>query len=88
MRRIAPQRLADVFDFEALVNVELLVFRKAQHGDSRGHFFAAAAEAMRRILVKHARAKGRHKRGGGMERVDLKPECVTAESSPFDLLAE
>jgi RNA polymerase sigma factor (TIGR02999 family) len=39
--------------------------------DSRGHFFAAAAEAMRRILVENARRKGRHKRGGGLTRLDL-----------------
>lgn len=39
--------------------------------DSRGHFFAAAAEAMRRILINHARDKRRLKRGGGWRRVDL-----------------
>jgi RNA polymerase sigma factor (TIGR02999 family) len=39
--------------------------------DSCGHFFAAAAEAMRRILVENARRKGREKHGGGRERVDL-----------------
>src|SRR5215467_10070676 len=36
--------------------------------ESRGHFFAAAAEAMRRILINHARDKGRFKRGGGLQR--------------------
>jgi RNA polymerase sigma factor (TIGR02999 family) len=40
--------------------------------DGRGHFFAAAAEAMRRILVERARRKGRHKRGGEWERVAWK----------------
>jgi RNA polymerase sigma factor (TIGR02999 family) len=39
--------------------------------NGRGHFFAAAAEAMRRILVESARRKGRHKHGGGRERIDL-----------------
>ena len=39
--------------------------------DGRGHFFAAAAEAMRRILVEAARRKGRQKRGGGLRRVEL-----------------
>ena len=39
--------------------------------DSRGHFFAAAAQAMRRVLMNHARDKGRLKRGGGKHRVDL-----------------
>src|SRR3990172_6265430 len=49
-----------------LVDVE-----KVQHWDSRGHFFAAAAEAMRRILVEQARKRGRLKRGGDRQRVDL-----------------
>jgi RNA polymerase sigma factor (TIGR02999 family) len=39
------------------------------HWDGRGHFFAAAAEAMRRILVENARRKSRHKHGGGFQRV-------------------
>jgi RNA polymerase sigma factor (TIGR02999 family) len=42
-----------------------------QHWDNRGHFFAAAAEAMRRILVENARRKGRQKHGGGLIRHDL-----------------
>ena len=67
--------------------IRLVDVDKAQHWDSRGHFFAVAAEAMRRILVEHARAKGRHKRGGGMERVDLDSTCAIAESSQFELLA-
>ena len=50
-----------------LVDVE-----KAQHWDSRGHFFAAAAEAMRRILVEQARRKERVRHGGEFERVDLR----------------
>src|SRR5262250_1962320 len=41
------------------------------HWDGRGHFFAAAAEAMRRILIEQARRKGRKKRGGDADRVDL-----------------
>src|SRR3954464_12620232 len=41
------------------------------HWNSRGHFFAAAAEAMRRILIEKARRKGRDKHGGGCQRVDL-----------------
>jgi RNA polymerase sigma factor (TIGR02999 family) len=45
--------------------------RRDQHWNSRGHFFAAAAEAMRRILVENARRKGRRKHGGGRQRVDL-----------------
>src|SRR5262245_15430236 len=53
----------------------------------RGHFFAAAAEAMRRILVDGARRKQRHKRGGGHRRVDLEEHEVPVESSPAELLA-
>src|SRR5207248_5860817 len=53
--------------------------------DSRGHFFAAAAEAMRRILVERARAKGRVRRGGEWRRVDLE-DLALAVSAPPDLL--
>jgi RNA polymerase sigma factor (sigma-70 family) len=55
--------------------------------NSRGHFFAAAAEAMRRILVESARKKQRLKRGGGMQRVELEPVDSTAPESADDLLA-
>jgi RNA polymerase sigma factor (TIGR02999 family) len=57
----------------------------AQHWDSRGHFFAAAAEAMRRILVENARRKGRHKHGGGQQRVELHDQ--PAEAPDEELLA-
>jgi DNA-directed RNA polymerase specialized sigma24 family protein len=55
--------------------------------DSRGHFFAAAAEAMRRILVEDARRKQSQKRGGGFTRVELDEACLTSEREPDDLLA-
>lgn len=58
--------------------------------DNRGHFFAAAAEAMRRILVERARKYARLKHGGGQRRVDLEPDLVgqqLGENSPDDLLA-
>jgi RNA polymerase sigma factor (TIGR02999 family) len=56
--------------------------------DNRGHFFAAAAEAMRRILVENARRKGRAKRGGGLTRRDLDAaEQVTGPEVCEDLLA-
>jgi RNA polymerase sigma factor (TIGR02999 family) len=51
--------------------------------ECRGHFFAAAAEAMRRILIEHARSKNAHKRGGGQKRVDLDGD-VPAITSPAD----
>jgi RNA polymerase sigma factor (TIGR02999 family) len=54
--------------------------------DGRGHFFAAAAEAMRRILVDTARRKKAQKRGGGRARTDLAEESLVADGSPFDLL--
>jgi RNA polymerase sigma factor (TIGR02999 family) len=47
--------------------IRLVDVEKAQHWNSRGHFFAAAAEAMRRILVESARKKARLKRGGELQ---------------------
>ncbi len=65
-----------------LVDVE-----QAQHWNSRGHFFAAAAEAMRRILVEQARRK-RSKRGGGEHRrIELSFVEPVLRGSPLDLLA-
>jgi RNA polymerase sigma factor (TIGR02999 family) len=57
--------------------------------DGRGHFFAAAAEAMRRILIDHARAKNAAKRGGQLEQVDLNdcPEIETPAGNDVDVLA-
>ena len=55
--------------------------------NNRGHFFAAAAEAMRRILVERARRKGRHKHGGGRQREDLDDDQVAWSDAPrADLL--
>jgi len=55
--------------------------------DSRGHFFAAAAEAMRRILVNRARDKMRHKRGGCWQRIDLDQLTVADQAADEELLA-
>jgi RNA polymerase sigma factor (TIGR02999 family) len=55
----------------ALVHEAYLRLVGDQQFDGRGHFFAAAAEAMRRVLVDHARRRGRLKRGGGQRRLDL-----------------
>ncbi|HZZ80240.1 MAG TPA: ECF-type sigma factor, partial [Gemmataceae bacterium] len=55
--------------------------------DGRGHFFAAAAEAMRRILVEQARRKARQKRGGGMARVVLADVAVERAETDANLLA-
>lgn len=59
---------------------------KAQHWDSRGHFFSAAAEAMRRILVDSARRKASIRHGAKQKRVDLADVTAIAESDPDRLL--
>lgn len=64
-----------------------LVGSEAQGWDSKGHFFAAAAEAMRRILVENARRKGSEKHGGHLQRVDLESCEITQEGSSEELLA-
>src|SRR5262249_39662318 len=55
--------------------------------DSRGHFFAAAAEAMRRILVENARHKGAARAGGGRQRVELDQADAAVEDPLLDLIA-
>jgi len=79
LRKLAAQSMAQeapgqTLQATALVHetyIRLVDVEKAQHWDSRGHFFAAAAEAMRRILVENARRKRSLKAGAGMKRVDL-----------------
>src|SRR5439155_3689558 len=79
LRKLAAQRLAEekpgqTLQATALVHeayLRLVGAQDAQRWDSRGHFFAAAAEAMRRILLNRARDKKRAKRGGERRRVDL-----------------
>src|ERR1700759_1039721 len=66
--RLAQERPGHTLQATALVHeayLRLLGPSEAPHWDNRGHFFAAAAEAMRRILVENARRKGREKHGGG-----------------------
>src|SRR5205823_11287679 len=58
-----------------------------QRWDSRGHFFAAAAEAMRRILLNRARDKKRAKRGGDRRRVDLDQVAIALDTSDDQLIA-
>jgi RNA polymerase sigma factor (TIGR02999 family) len=60
---------------------------QAQRWAGRGHFFAAAAEAMRRILINRARDKGRQKRGGSFQRVDLDRVLVADQASDDELVA-
>ena len=61
--------------------------RQPQRWDNRGHFFAAAAEAIRRILIENARKKNCLRHGGGRRRVDLDEALILAESPRDDLLA-
>jgi RNA polymerase sigma factor (TIGR02999 family) len=93
LRRLAAQKLANekpgqTLDATALVHevyLRLVDVEQAQHWNSKGHFFAAAAEAMRRILVENARRKQRLKHGGGRERVPLQE--VAAADPDDNLLA-
>jgi RNA polymerase sigma factor (TIGR02999 family) len=90
LRQLAAQKLAQekpgqTLQATALVHeayIRLVDVEKAQHWNSRGHFFAAAAEAMRRILVDQARRKQADKRGGKRRRVPL--EAVDAAHNPPD----
>ena len=54
--------------------------------DSRRHFFAAAAEAMRRILIERARQKATVKHGGGLVRREIDPDAIAVDEVPFDVL--
>jgi len=93
LRKLAAARLArepagQTLQATALVHEAYLRLVGDEPGrpfDGRGHFFAAAAEAMRRILVEAARRKGRLKRGGGLGRVDLDDHPVPGPDD--DLLA-
>jgi RNA polymerase sigma factor (TIGR02999 family) len=95
LRRLAAQRLAQekpgqTLQATALVHeayVRLVDVEKIQQWDSRGHFFAAAAEAMRRILVENARRRKSEKHGGQLQRVDFEQAQSLAEPSTDDLLA-
>jgi RNA polymerase sigma factor (TIGR02999 family) len=95
LRQLAAQKLAQektgqTLQATALVHeayLRLVDTEKAQHWDSRGHFFAAAAEAMRRILIDNARRKRRAKHGGDHKRVDLDETCSLAEGRADALLA-
>src|SRR5260370_33020897 len=95
LRRLAAEKLAQekpgqTLQATALVHeayVRLVDQEEAQRWNSRGHFFAAAAEAMRRILVENARRKRGLKHGGGYRRVNLE-EAVPCDQEPAeDLLS-
>ena len=67
--------------------VRLVDVDQPQQWNGRGHFFAAAAEAMRRILVERARRKSSQKHGGHLRRVELDPAAAAIENPVEDLLA-
>jgi RNA polymerase sigma factor (TIGR02999 family) len=95
LRKLAAQKLAQerpgqTLEATALVHeayIRLVDVEKPQPWNSRGHFFAAAAEAMRRILVENARRKSSRKHGGDRPRLELDPSRVAAPETPDDLLA-
>jgi len=87
--RLAQEKPGQTLQATALVHdayIRLVDVEKAQHWNSRGHFFGAAAEAMRRILVDAAREKQALRRGGDLERLELPDLPITNECSPLDLL--
>jgi RNA polymerase sigma factor (TIGR02999 family) len=94
LRRLAAARMAQVPVGQTLQPTALvheawlrLVGAQQQHWNGRGHFFAAAAEAMRRILVERARRRSAEKHGGGLRRVDLDLVDIAEESNSDLLLA-
>jgi len=94
LRRLAAQRLVQekpgqTLEATALVHeayLRVVGSARGQHWDGRGHFFAAAAEAMRRILVDNARRKRRPKHGGGRQRMDADLTFIAAHDRSVDLL--
>ena len=93
LRRLAAEKMREekpgqTLQATALVHeayIRLVDIENTQHWDSRGHFFAAAAEAMRRILVENARRKQRIRHGGGRRRLDL-DELDVADEGPADAI--
>jgi RNA polymerase sigma factor (TIGR02999 family) len=80
--RMAAEAPGHTLDATALVHEAYLRLIGDQQFDSRGHFFAAAAEAMRRILVNHARDRNRQKRGGGRARLELLDQIGSLADDP------
>jgi RNA polymerase sigma factor (TIGR02999 family) len=95
LRKLAAQKLAlekpgQTLQTTALVHeayLRLVHGEAGQHWNSRGHFFAAAAEAMRRILIDQARHKASERAGGKRQRVDLAAIEPAVPGPQFDLLA-
>jgi len=95
LRKLAAARLAhekpgQTLEATALVHeayVRLVDVDLVQHWNSRGHFFGAAAEAMRRILVENARRRARGKHGGDRDREELASSQIATPEVSDDLLA-
>jgi RNA polymerase sigma factor (TIGR02999 family) len=95
LRKLAAQRLVlekpgQTLQATALVHeayLRLVGNDQPQQWDGRGHFFAAAAEAMRRILIESARRKSSQKRGGEMKRIALDDVQLPALEIPDEFLA-
>jgi RNA polymerase sigma factor (TIGR02999 family) len=95
LRKLATQKLGherpgQTLQATALVHeayVRLVASEESQSWNTRGHFFAAAAEAMRRILVENARRKQRVRHGGQLQRVDLESQLLVSCESGENLLA-
>jgi RNA polymerase sigma factor (TIGR02999 family) len=92
LRKLAAQKLTQerpgqTLDATALVHEAYLRLVGDQHFSGRGHFFGAAAEAMRRILVENARRKARHRHGGGWRRLELPADLVRGQKPDDDVLA-
>ena len=95
LRKLAAHRLAQekpgqTLQATALVHeayLRLVDGRQAQHWNSRGHFFGAAAEAMRRILVDRARQKLSLKAGGRRSRLDVEANQLAATAAPAEVVA-
>src|SRR5262245_50090223 len=89
-QRVAQERSGQSWQATALVHeayLRLVDVDKVQHWNGRGHFFAAAAEAMRRILVDTARSKRSRKRGGGHARRQLHEANLLAPKADEDIVA-
>ena len=94
LRRLAAQKMSHerpghTLEATALVHEAYirLVGSDAQNWSGRTHFFAAAAEAMRRILIENARRKQRYKHGADRQRVDLDDSQIAIEGPSTDLIA-
>jgi RNA polymerase sigma factor (TIGR02999 family) len=88
--RLAQEKPGQTLQATALVHdayIRLVDVERAQHWNSRGHFFGAAAEAMRRILIESARSNARGIRGGDWQRVDFEELDLATSISPDQLIA-